>query len=408
MNCRHCQTELKLSLVDLGMAPPSNAYLGANALDNPEIRFPLRVLVCEECWLVQTEDFTKREELFDPEYAYFSGYSTSWLAHCQSYVNEMVERFGLGREHLVVELAANDGYLLQYVKAAGVPCLGVEPTRATADAARAKGIPIVEEFFGLELAERLAAEGKEADLMVANNVLAHVPDINDFVAGIARLLKPEGVITLEFPHLLKLCEEVQFDTIYHEHYSYLSLTSVDTIFRSAGLKIVDVVELPTHGGSLRVFAQRTTAGSMPRSAGVDALLERERQRGMTTAEFYHSFQQETERVKDEFRRFILGLKERRKTVGAYGAAAKGNTLLNFAGISAEEIPFVADLNENKQGKFMPGSRIPIVDQQHLRETRPDYVVILPWNLRTEIVKQLAYVREWGGEFVTAIPSLQVF
>ena len=407
MKCRHCGSELKLSLVDLGSAPPSNAYLSEQTLHAPEKWFPLRVLVCEHCWLAQTEDFSQVNELFDAEYAYFSGFSTSWLAHCERYVADMVARFDLKVGSHVVEVAANDGYLLQYVKADNIPCTGVEPTASTAKAARAKGIPIVEEFFCTRLAKELVNQGKQADLTVANNVLAHVPDINDFVAGFALLLKPRGASTFEFPHLLKLIAENQFDTIYHEHFSYLSLTAVSRIFSGNGLTIFDVEEHPTHGGSLRIFAQRMDTGQQPCSIRVEELLLQEAQAGMLSNDYYAGFQARTNKVKNDFLAFLLAAKNQNKTVAAYGAAAKGNTLMNYAGIRRDLISFVVDRNPAKQGKYMPGSRIPIVTEARLIEEHPDYVVILPWNLRNEVVQQLEYIRAWGGKLVTAVPVLEV-
>lgn len=407
MKCRHCGSELKLPLVDLGSAPPSNAYLSEQNLNGPEKWFPLRVLVCEQCWLAQTEDFAQANELFDADYAYFSGFSSSWLTHSESYVANMVARFNLTADSHVVEAAANDGYLLQYVKSRNIPCTGVEPTASTASAARAKGIPIVEDFFGVRLAKELAAQGKKADLTIANNVLAHVPDINDFVSGFATLLKPIGVATFEFPHLLKLIDENQFDTIYHEHFSYLSFSAVNRIFAANGLSVFDVEEHPTHGGSLRVFAQRSDSGQQARSARVEELLQREAQAGMLGADYYAGFQIKTGQVKNDFLAFLLEVRRQGKTVAAYGAAAKGNTLINYAGIRPDLISFVADRNPAKQGKFMPGSRIPITDESRLQQEKPDYVVILPWNLKAEVMLQLDYIRAWGGRFVTAVPALQI-
>lgn len=407
MKCRHCGSELQIPLVDLGSAPPSNAYLSEQSLHAPEKWFPLRVLVCEQCWLAQTEDFAQADELFDADYAYFSGFSSSWLTHSERYVADMTARFGLNETSHVVEVAANDGYLLQYVQARNIPCTGVEPTASTAAAARAKGIAIVQDFFGVRLAEELVARGRQADLTAANNVLAHVPDINDFVAGFARLLKPQGVATFEFPHLLRLIAENQFDTIYHEHFSYLSLIAVERIFAANGLSVFDVEEHPTHGGSLRVFAQRSDSGRQPRAAGVDALLARETEAGLRTRSGYAGFQDRTNRVKDDFLTFLLQAGRDGKRVAAYGAAAKGNTLMNYAGIRPDLIAYVVDRNPAKQNKFMPGSRIPIVDEAHLRADRPDFVVILPWNLKTEVMAQLAYIRDWGGQFVTAVPELRV-
>lgn len=407
MKCRHCGYELKLPLVDLGSAPPSNAYLTEQTMHAPEKWFPLRVLVCECCWLAQTEDFAQADEMFDANYAYFSGFSTSWLAHCERYVANMIERFSLNSGSHVVEIAANDGYLLQYVQARNIPCTGVEPTASTADAARAKGIAIVQDFFGLRLAQELADQGKQADLITANNVLAHVPNINDFVAGFAHLLKPQGVATFEFPHLMRLVEENQFDTIYHEHFSYLSFNTVSRIFSALGLTIFDVQEYRTHGGSLRVFAQRSDTGRYPSDPRVEELLQREAEAGMLSSEYYASFQTKSEQVKNDFLGFLLDAKRQGKTVAAYGAAAKGNTLMNYAGIRPDLISFVVDRNPAKQGKYMPGSRIPILDESYFQREKPDYVVILPWNIKTEVIRQLAYISDWGGRVVTALPYVMI-
>lgn len=407
MKCRHCQTELTLPLIDLATAPPSNAYLTQAMLHVPEKYFPLRVLVCDQCWLVQTEDYAGAEELFSSDYAYFSSFSTTWLRHAEKYVVDMTSRFGLNEDSHLVEVAANDGYLLQYAKARGIPCLGIEPTTSTANAARAKGIEIVEEFFGVKLAQKLAAAGKQADLTAANNVLAHVPDINDFVGGFAALLKPAGVSTFEFPHLFRMVSENQFDTIYHEHYSYLSLIAVNRIFEQNGLSVFDVEELPTHGGSLRVYAQRSDTGAREVTADVGRVLQKEAAAGMASTEFYAGFQAKANRVKNDFLAFLIEAKRTGKTVAGYGAAAKGNTLMNYAGVRPDLLSYVVDRNPAKQDKFLPGCRLPIVDEEHLKQARPDYVVILPWNLRTEVVEQLAYIREWGGQFVTAVPMLKI-
>lgn len=407
MKCRHCGQELTLPFLDLGSAPPSNAYLTPEDLNAPETWYPLRLLVCTQCWLVQTQDHAGREQLFDENYAYFSSYSSSWLAHARDYVRGAQARYGLGPHSCVVEVAANDGYLLQYVREAQIPCYGIEPTTSTARAARAKGIEIVERFFGVALARELTAAGRQADLMVANNVLAHVPDINDFVAGFAVLLKNHGVATFEFPHLLRMVQECQFDTAYHEHYSYLSLTAVERIFAANGLQVFDVEELPTHGGSLRVHAQRGDTGSRPVSDAVPALLAREQNAGMTTPSFYAGFQDVAVRIKNELLGFLLQARRDGLKVAAYGAAAKGNTLLNFAGVRPDLLPYVVDLNPAKQGKYLPGSRVPIVTEGELRADRPDRVLILPWNLRAEITAQLAYIRDWGGQFVTAVPHMTI-
>jgi len=407
MNCRHCHAPLTLPFLDLGAAPPSNAYRTAEQLHQPEIWYPLCILVCESCWLVQTEDFVGREGLFTDDYAYFSSYSSTWLDHARCYVAAMVARYNLTPQSFVVEVAANDGYLLQYVQQRGIPCLGIEPTASTAAAARAKGIEIIERFFGVELADELAAQGRYADLMVANNVLAHVPKINDFVAGFTRLLKPNGVATFEFPHLLRMVEGCQFDTAYHEHYSYLSLTTVTRIFAANGLTVFDVEDLPTHGVSLRVHAQRSDTGQQALRPAVTELLAREAAAGVTTTAFYQGFQEHAERVKNDLLRFLLDAKHEGKRVAAYGAAAKGNTLLNFAGIRPDLLPYVVDKNPAKQGKYLPGSRIPIVTEDHLAADRPDFVLILPWNLKEEVMAQLAYVRKWNARFVTAIPTLEL-
>lgn len=407
MTCRHCGAPLALPFVDLGTAPPSNAYLRPEDLSAPETWLPLRVLVCERCWLVQTADVTDAPAMFNESYAYFSGFSTTWLDHARRYVEQVTARFGLGRSSHVVEVAANDGSLLQYVKGLGIPCLGIEPTASTAAAARDKGIPVVQEFFGVDLARRLSTEGARADLMAANNVLAHVPDINDFVAGFAILLKDDGVATFEFPHLMKMVEQAQFDTIYHEHFSYLSLTAVERVLAGNGLSVFDVEELPTHGGSLRVFAQRTETGRHPREARVDALRRREAEAGVERADYYRGFGLRAEQVKNDLLSFLLEARRAGRTVAGYGAAAKGNTLLNFAGVRRDLLPFVVDRNPAKQGLFMPGSRIPVVAEEELSRARPDYIVLLPWNLRQEISEQLSYTRDWGARLVTAIPRLEV-
>jgi SAM-dependent methyltransferase len=407
MKCRHCRSEIKLPLIDLGSSPPSNAYLAEQDLHAPEKWYPLRVLVCEQCWLVQTEDFAQADELFDADYAYFSSFSSSWLAHCERYVADMSKRFGLRAQSHVVEIAANDGYLLKYFMSRGIPCTGVEPTAGTAAAARGKGIEIIEGFFGLDMAREFVSKGKHADLSVANNVLAHVPDINDFVAGFAVLLKPQGVATFEFPHLLRLMAENQFDTIYHEHFSYLSLTAVKNIFAENGLTIFDVQELSTHGGSLRVFAQRSDTGAQSLNDRVDALLESEDMLGMRTTAYYAGFQARAGKVKNDFVRFLIEAKRAGKKVAAYGAAAKGNTLMNFAGVRADLISFVVDKNPAKQGMFMPGSRIPILAPTALGAIRPDYLVILPWNIAAEVREQNSWLIEFGTKFVTAVPGLEI-
>lgn len=407
MNCRHCGQALTHTFLDLGSAPPSNAYLSAQQLQQAETWLPLKLMVCEQCWLVQTLDFTGRENLFDADYAYFSSCSSSWLAHAQRFVQDMQQRLGLNADSHVVEVAANDGYLLQYVQQAGIPCLGIEPTASTAAAARDKGLAIREEFFGLTLAKQLVAEGKSADLTVANNVLAHVPDMNDFVAGFATLLKPHGVASFEFPHLLNMVNLNQFDTAYHEHFSYLSLLAVERIFNSQGLSVFDVEQLTTHGGSLRVLAQRSDTGQRERSGRVDALLQKEREAGVDSLTFYRNAQQRAEQTKYALLKFLLASREQGQKVAAYGAAAKGNTLLNFAGVRADLLSYVVDINPHKQGKCMPGSRIPIVHLDHLIQDQPDFVLVLPWNLEQEISADLHMIRNWGGRLVFAIPEWKI-
>ena len=406
MKCRHCASPLEHKLIDLDFAPASNAYLTAGHLNRPELHYPLRVLVCSSCWLVQTEDFADHGELFDSDYAYFSSTSTTWLAHAKAYTEKIVGRLALGAGSFVVELAANDGYLLQYFAAAGIPNLGVEPTRSTADAARSRGLRIVEEFFGEQLGTDIRARDGAADLIIANNVLAHVPDINDFVAGIAALLGPEGTVTIEFPHLVNLLRENQFDTIYHEHFSYLGILSMQAIFAARGLRIYDVEKLPTHGGSLRVYACHRQAAHAP-SAAVEAVVDEERSFGLDRIETYLGFQQQARKIKHDLLAFLLQQQAAGKKVVAYGAAAKGNTLLNYAGVRGDLISMVADAAPSKQGKFLPGSHIPIVTPQALLDSRPDYIIVLPWNLIDEVSQQLREARQWGCKFVTCIPALKI-
>ncbi len=408
MRCRHCDQPLTKTFVDLGSAPPSNAYLTAEALKAPERQYPLRVLVCDNCFLVQTEDFAAFAELFDENYAYFSSYSDSWLTHAERYVADMVRRFELGPSSMVAEIAANDGYLLQYVMAREIPCYGVEPTASTAAAAREKSIDIVEEFFGEALGSKLAGEGRAADLIAANNVLAHVPDINDFVAGFTALLKSDGVATFEFPHLAELIRHNQFDTIYHEHFSYLSLGIVRRLFKANGLHVFDVEKLPTHGGSLRVFVQRSDTGTRKEGDRVAEVIAEERELRLDNIAGYEGFQSRAEKAKENFLSFLLKQRAAGKSVAAYGAAAKGNTFLNFSGIRPDLISFVVDRNPEKQDKFMPGSHIPIVAEEKLIKVKPDFVVILPWNLADEISTQLNYAREWDVKFVRAIPEVKIW
>jgi 2-polyprenyl-3-methyl-5-hydroxy-6-metoxy-1,4-benzoquinol methylase len=407
MKCRHCKLDLKHTFVDLGTSPPSNAYVSENSVNNPEKWYPLKVMVCEQCWLVQTVDFVGVEEMFSDEYAYFSSFSKTWLNHAEDYVEKMISRFNLSQKSTVVEVAANDGYLLQYVQKKKIPCYGIEPTHNTANAAREKGLEIKEFFFSVERANQLVKEDRRADLTVANNVLAHVPDINDFLTAFSILLKPNGVATFEFPHLLNLVQKKQFDTIYHEHYSYLSLTSITTIFDKCGLSIFDVEEIRTHGGSLRVYAQRSDTGKHLLEESIANLMEKENLSGMKELNFYQGFQEKTEKIKIDLLEFLIKAKKNGKKVAAYGAAAKGNTILNFSGIRPDLLPYIVDKNNAKIGKLMPGSRIPIKAEQYLKDDQPDYVIILPWNLKNEVMNQLDYIKQNGGKFVVAVPKLEI-
>ena len=406
MNCRHCQTPLQHVFLDLGFAPPSNAYLSASDLKAPELYFPLKLFVCDQCWLVQTEDYARADELFNRDYAYFSSTSSSWLEHAASYTKMISMRLGLGKESFVIEVAANDGYLLKNFVAAGIPCLGIEPTDSTAAAAESIGIPIQRDFFSATLAQSFAVEGKQADLIIGNNVYAHVPDINDFTAGLKAALKPAGTITLEFPHLMRLIEHAQFDTVYHEHFSYLSLHSVSRIFASVGLRVWDVEELSTHGGSLRVYGCHIDDARATTPA-VTGLLEEETRRGLRHLATYRDFQPRADRVKNNLIAFLVEQKHAGKSVAAYGAAAKGNTLLNYAGIKPDLLPYVCDAASSKQGRYLPGSHISILTPTALAEHQPDIVLILPWNIADEVRQQQPQVREWGGKFVVAVPELKV-
>jgi len=406
MNCRHCKTPLVHTFLDLGVAPPSNAYLTEEDLDRPEVFFPLRVMVCDRCWLVQTQDYTAASDLFRSDYAYFSSTSTTWLEHAARYAKMIIDRLGLGRDSLVIEVASNDGYLLKNFVAAGIPCLGIEPTAGTAAAAEALGIPVRQEFFGESLGRELAAAGRRADLIAGNNVYAHVPDINDFTRGLAAALASTGTITLEFPHLLRLIAENQFDTVYHEHFSYLSLGAVARIFAAAELRVWDIEQLPTHGGSLRVYGCHA-ADPRPATPAVARIMEAERAAGLETLAPYIGFQACAERVKDDLLDFLIGEKRAGRKVAAYGAAAKGNTLLNFAGVKPDLLPLVADAAPAKQGRFLPGSRIPVVHPDALVPFRPETILILPWNLATEVRALPVVTRIAPVATVTAIPRLAV-
>ncbi|MCP4310808.1 MAG: class I SAM-dependent methyltransferase [Bacteroidetes bacterium] len=410
MKCRHCQSDLKHIFVDLVNCPPSNAMLNEAQLNEPEVFYPLKIFVCDQCWLVQVDEMKSSQEIFDNEYTYFSSFSTSWLAHAKKYVDYMTERFGFNSESQVIEIASNDGYLLQYFKEKGIPVLGVEPTANTAAAAAEKGIESIVEFFGTNFSqERLVDRGIKADLILGNNVLAHVPDINDFVQGMKRALKEEGVITMEFPHLMKLVEENQFDTIYHEHFSYISFHAVSRVFESQGLEMFDVQEIPTHGGSLRIFAKHKEDKTKEISSNVAELLAKEAKAGMTTLEYYEGFQEVVDKIKYDAWSFLIEQKRAGKKVVGYGAAAKGNTLLNYCGIKGNDlISFVSDASPHKQDKYLPAARIPVLAPDKIREYQPDYVIIFPWNLSKEIGEQLSYIRDWDGKFAVFIPELTIF
>lgn len=404
MKCRHCASELALTMVDLGFAPPSNAYLDAEALHRPETSFPLRVKVCQQCWLVQTEDYAKAEALFTHDYAYFSSTSKSWVDHARRYSEMIIGRLGLGADSHVIEIAANDGYLLQHFMAAKIPCLGIEPTHSTAEAARALSIPVLEAFFGEALAKQLCEKGQQADLLIGNNVFAHVPDINDFTRGLKTALKAGGTITLEFPHLLELLRHGQFDTIYHEHFSYLSLLAVQRIFTAAGLRIFDVEKLPTHGGSLRIYGCHQQ-DSRPTLARVEQILAEEKAHGLDAPEVYAAFQARADAIKNALLGFLLAEKQAGRKVVAYGAAAKGNTLLNYAGVKPDLLPVVFDAAPSKQGQYLPGSHIPIAAPSSLAQSAPDTVLVLPWNLAQEIRSQLQAELPASTRFVVAVPKL---
>jgi SAM-dependent methyltransferase len=406
MNCRHCAASITNTFLDLGFAPPSNAYLMPEDLYRPEMTFPLRVTVCDRCWLVQTEDYARSEELFNSDYAYFSSTSSGWLAHSALYARTITNRLALTGESMVIEVACNDGYLLRNFTEAGIPCLGIEPTASTAAAARSQGIPVLREFFGEALARQLAAEGKQGDLIVGNNVYAHVPDINGFTRGLKAALKPGGTITLEFPHLMRLIEQAQFDTVYHEHFSYLTLFTTQRIFREAGLRIWDVEELPTHGGSLRVYGCHAE-DSRPDNHSVQSLVAREARRGLQSLAPYASFQARADKVKDDLLLFLIEQKRAGKTVAGYGAAAKGNTLINYAGVKPDLLPYVCDASAAKQGKFMPGSHIPILPPEVLRDRPLDYLLVLPWNIVAEITQDTTSLVAEGARIVTAIPQLEI-
>ena len=407
MQCRFCKTELTNVFIDLVNSPASNSFLNEAQLQEPENYYPLKVYTCHKCYLVQVDEYKKSDPIFDSNYVYFSSYSTSWLKHAKAYTQMMTQRFGYTSNSLVIEVASNDGYLLQYFHQNNIPVLGIEPTANTAAAAKERGVDSVIDFFGVRLAKELVAKNIQADLLLGNNVLAHVPDIVDFVGGMKVILKQTGVVTMEFPHLMQLVDNNQFDTIYHEHFSYLSFNTVKQIFESQGLEMFDVEEIPTHGGSLRIFAKHATNKELAISPNVGALLAKEQQKGLTGLSYYDNFQQKALKVKLDFTSFLIEQKNAGKKVAAYGAAAKGNTLLNYCGIKNDLIDFVVDANPHKQNKYLPGSHIPVVNEADLKEAKPDYVIIFPWNIKDEVTQQLGYIKDWGGKFVTAVPDLQI-
>ena len=404
--CRFCGERLEMTFVDLGMSPLCESYVARERLNAMEPFYPLHVWVCSRCLLVQLEEYVSPESIFS-EYAYFASYSDSWLQHVKQYTDLVVDRFALGPDSRVVELASNDGYLLQYFVQKGIPVLGIEPAANVAAAAEQKGVPTRVEFFTESFARRLVAEGQQADLVIGNNVLAQVPDLNDFVEGIRVLLKPSGIATAEFPHLVRLVAENQFDTIYHEHFSYFSFTTVARVFAAHGLTMFDVQELPTHGGSLRIYARHDVNGAQPISRRVGELLSREAELGLTSPDYYRNFGRQVEATKRRLLGFLIKAKSEGKSIAGYGAPGKGNTLLNYCGIRTDFLDYTVDRNPYKQGRFLPGTRIPIHHPDRIRETRPDYVFILPWNFKDEIMSQLAYVREWGAKFVVPIPTVTV-
>ncbi|MBD2580498.1 class I SAM-dependent methyltransferase [Oscillatoria sp. FACHB-1406] len=405
--CRCCSSPLHHTFVDLGMSPPCESYRSAEQLNEMEAFYPLHVYVCDRCFLVQLQEYVTPAEIFT-EYAYFSSYSDTWLQHAKTYTDMAVQRFGLNAESLVVELASNDGYLLQYFLAKGIPILGVEPAANVAEVAIRKGISTLVEFFGEETAKAMLARGESADLIVGNNVLAQVPDVNDFVKGMKVLLKPQGVITMEFPHLMRLMEENQFDTIYHEHFSYFSFIATEAIFDAQGLTLFDVEEIPTHGGSLRIYARHTEDETQPISEQAMALKKRELAAGFDRLDSYTAFAEQVKETKRKLLDFLIKAKREGKTIAGYGAPGKGNTLLNYCGIRTDFIDYTVDRNPYKQGKFLPGTHIPIFSPEKIHETQPDYVLILPWNFKEEIMQQMAGIREWGGQFVVPIPEVKVY
>ncbi|WP_081662758.1 class I SAM-dependent methyltransferase [Thermithiobacillus tepidarius DSM 3134] len=405
--CRACGAELQHAFVDLGMSPLANSYLKAADLDRMEPFYPLSTYVCDQCLLVQLEEFESPEAIFG-DYAYFSSYSDSWLRHAKAYTEMMVARFGFDAGSQIMEIASNDGYLLRNFKDMGIPVLGVEPARNVAKVAEAAGIPTVVKFFGVQTAQELKAQGRQADLLIGNNVLAHVPNLNDFVGGMKIVLKPQGIITMEFPHLLQLMQQNQFDTIYHEHFSYFSFLTVEQVFARHGLTLFDVEEIPTHGGSLRIYGRHAEDAGKPVSERVSRLKDKEQQAGLDELATYAAFGQQVRETKHALLDFLIQAKRAGKTVVGYGAPAKGNTLLNYCGVRTDFIDYTVDRNPHKQDRFLPGTHIPIHGPEMIEQTRPDYLLILPWNLKEEVMEQMAHIRTWGGQFVVPIPTLQVY
>lgn len=408
MKCRFCKHELSYEFVDLVNAPPSNSFLTMQQLKEPEVFYPLRLFVCDSCFLVQIDEYKKSVEIFDANYIYFSSYSRSWLEHAKQYVNMIVERFNLNQTSQIIEIASNDGYLLQYFQDKDIPCLGIEPTEGTAHVAKEKGIKTIIDFFGVRLARNLVEQNKKADLLIGNNVLAHVPDLNDFVAGLKIALKPNGVITMEFPHLMQLIDNCQFDTIYHEHFSYLSFFAVKAVFEKYGLTLFDVDKITTHGGSLRIYAKHNEDYTKNVSNRVSKLIDEEIAKGINNISYYQGFQNKVDNVKYNLLAFLIRQKKMGKKVVAYGAAAKGNSLINYCGIKRSLISFAVDISPYKLGKYLPGSHIPVINENELKEYKPEYVLILPWNIKDEIIMQLDYIRDWNGKFVIAIPEMKIF
>lgn len=406
-HCRFCGERLEYTFVDLGMSPLANSYLGLDKQNGMEPFYPLHVYVCGQCLLVQLEEFEKAADIFS-DYAYFSSYSDTWLQHAKCYVEMTTKRFGLGPQSQVMEIASNDGYLLQYFQDKGVPILGIEPAANIAKVASEKGIPTVVKFFNVDTARELVVQGKQADLLVGNNVLAHVPGLNDFVAGIKIILKPLGIVTMEFPYIVRLVEEKQFDTIYHEHFSYFSFRTVENIFAKHGLTLFDVEEVPTHGGSLRIYGRHAAEASMPVSPKVHDFKRKEEIKGFGELKRYLSFAEEVKETKYQILEFLISAKRQGKRIVSYGAPAKGNTLLNFCGVGKDFIDYTVDRSPQKQGCVLPGTHIPIFHPDRIKETKPDYVLILPWNIKDEIMSQMAHIREWGGQFVTPIPEVKVY